>query len=92
MEIRKLEPADAERLAAFLREMPEDDRTFFKEDVTDPETVRAMLTEPRGLSLVAIDGDKERKGKKLRPVEVEEDLYWGVMKYWYPDLELAGKK
>jgi hypothetical protein len=38
---------------------------------------------------VAVDGEKERKGKKLRPVEVEEDLYWGVMKYWYPDLSLV---
>jgi hypothetical protein len=36
---------------------------------------------------VAVDG--ERKGHKLRPVPVEEALYWGVMKFWYPGLELV---
>ena len=35
---------------------------------------------------VAMDG--EMKGKKLTPVPVEEDLTWGVMKCWYPKLEL----
>jgi hypothetical protein len=35
---------------------------------------------------VAMDGDL--KGKKLAPVPVEEDLNWGVMKHWYPTLEL----
>jgi hypothetical protein len=35
---------------------------------------------------VAMDGDM--KGKKLARVAVEEDLTWGVMKYWYPRLEL----
>jgi RimJ/RimL family protein N-acetyltransferase len=55
MEIRKLEPADAERLEAFLRETPEDDRTFFKEDLEDRETIRGLLSEQRGLRFVAID-------------------------------------
>ncbi|MGH7818898.1 MAG: GNAT family N-acetyltransferase, partial [Candidatus Binatia bacterium] len=55
MNIRKLESADAEILAAFLREIPEDDRTFFKEDLSDPETVRALTAERRGLRLVATD-------------------------------------
>ena len=36
---------------------------------------------------VAVDGDKQRKGKKLKPFPVEEDLYWGVMKFWYPELQ-----
>jgi hypothetical protein len=35
---------------------------------------------------VAVDGP--RKGQKLVPVSAEPDLYWGVMKYWYPALEL----
>ncbi len=35
---------------------------------------------------VAMDG--ELKGRKLTPVPVEEELTWGVMKYWYPKLEL----
>ena len=36
---------------------------------------------------VAVDG--ELKGKKLAPVPVGEDLYWGVMKYWYPGLQMT---
>jgi RimJ/RimL family protein N-acetyltransferase len=55
MDIRKLEEADAERLEAFLREIPEDDRTFFKEDLADPETVRSLTGERRGLRFVALD-------------------------------------
>jgi hypothetical protein len=35
---------------------------------------------------VAMDG--ELKGRKLTPVPIEEGLTWGVMKYWYPKLEL----
>ena len=35
---------------------------------------------------VAIDGPKETRGKKLTPIMVDDELYWGVMKYWYPDL------
>ena len=58
MDIRKLEPSDRERLEAFLRETPEDDRTFFKEDLTDPETIRALLAEKRGLRFAAITDDK----------------------------------
>jgi hypothetical protein len=35
---------------------------------------------------VAMDG--ELKGRKLTPIPIEEGLTWGVMKYWYPKLEL----
>lgn len=38
----------------------------------------------RGLSLAA-DGDF--KGRTLTPILAEEAVYWGVMKYWFPDLE-----
>jgi ribosomal protein S18 acetylase RimI-like enzyme len=55
MEIRRLEPDDARRVETFLREVPEDDRTFFKEDLSDPETLRIFTTETRGLSLIAVD-------------------------------------
>src|SRR5437879_11584571 len=55
MQIRKLEPGDADRLEAFLKETPEDDRTFFKEDLSDRETIRGLLTETRGLRYVAVD-------------------------------------
>ena len=38
---------------------------------------------------VAVDAKKEFRGKRLAPVVVEDGLYWGVMKHWYPKLELA---
>jgi hypothetical protein len=39
---------------------------------------------------VAIDGpDRKRKGQKLKPITIDEDVYWGVMKFWYPSLELV---
>jgi hypothetical protein len=38
---------------------------------------------------VAVDAKKEFRNKKLAPVVAEDGLYWGVMKYWYPQLELA---
>lgn len=38
---------------------------------------------------VAVDAKKEFRNKKLVPVVAEDGLYWGVMKYWYPGLELA---
>src|SRR5438128_1715980 len=62
MQIRKLEPSDAERLEAFLAETPEDDRTFFKEDISDRETIRALVTESRGLRFVALDDGKRIAG------------------------------
>jgi hypothetical protein len=37
---------------------------------------------------VAIDGDKELRGHQLKAIEVEDGLYWGVMKHWYPQLQL----
>ena len=38
---------------------------------------------------VAIDGNKEMRGHQLKSIAVEDGLYWGVMKYWFPALELA---
>ncbi len=38
---------------------------------------------------LAIDGDPAIKGSKLTPIPgIEENLYWNVMKHWYPDLQL----
>jgi hypothetical protein len=37
----------------------------------------------------AVSGKKEYKGRRLQPLQVEEGLPWGVMKYWYPELELV---
>jgi hypothetical protein len=41
---------------------------------------------------IAIDGDKQVVGKKLDAITTFEDsLYYGVMKQWYPDLELSSQ-
>ncbi|HXE53130.1 MAG TPA: DUF3179 domain-containing (seleno)protein [Tepidisphaeraceae bacterium] len=40
-----------------------------------------------------VDGMKEYrqefKGTRLTPVPVQDHLYWGVMKFWYPELQLT---
>jgi hypothetical protein len=38
---------------------------------------------------VAVDAKKEFRGKRLAAVPVEDELYWGVMKYWYPELQMT---
>jgi len=32
---------------------------------------------------------KELQGTRLTPLPVQDRLYWGIMKYWYPDLTLT---
>jgi hypothetical protein len=32
------------------------------------------------------------KGTRLRPVPVQDGLYWGVMKFWYPTLKLSSPR
>ena len=36
-----------------------------------------------------LDGDKELRGTRLTPIPVQDGLYWGVMKFWYPKLRLS---
>jgi ribosomal protein S18 acetylase RimI-like enzyme len=55
MEIRPLEPRDTPAIEAFLQRLPESDRTFFKEDVTDAEVIAAW-SRPGGAHLLAVDG------------------------------------
>ena len=55
-----------------------------------PEQHFSMGTPIRDGMPMAPDGRaKQFKGKKLAPVVVDDDLYWGVMKFWYPELELS---
>jgi ribosomal protein S18 acetylase RimI-like enzyme len=56
MEIRPLEPRDEEAVTRFLQQVPEGDRTFFKEDVGDPEVVAAWSRPGAGRS-IAVDGE-----------------------------------
>jgi L-amino acid N-acyltransferase YncA len=56
MEIRQLESGDQAAVARFLARVPEGDRTFFKEDVTDPEVVAAWVR-PGAARSLAVAGD-----------------------------------
>ena len=42
---------------------------------------------------VWVEGEKdiraEMRGTRLTPIPVQDGLYWGVMKFWYPDLRLT---
>jgi L-amino acid N-acyltransferase YncA len=55
MEIRQLQPGDRDAVTRFLRRVPEADRTFFKEDVDDPEVVDAWV-QPGPVRAIAVDG------------------------------------
>jgi ribosomal protein S18 acetylase RimI-like enzyme len=56
MEIRPLEAGDETAVDLFLDRIPEGDRTFFKEDVSDP-AVRAAWFRPGTARLLAVEGD-----------------------------------
>jgi ribosomal protein S18 acetylase RimI-like enzyme len=54
--IRPLEPRDEEAMRRFFARIPEGDRTFFKEDVTDP-AVLAAWTRPGAGRSIAVEGE-----------------------------------
>ena len=56
MDIRRLEAQDHAALELFLAQIPEGDRTFFKEDVSDPEVVAAWSRRGATRSLALDDG------------------------------------
>ena len=56
MEIRPLGPDDREALERFLARVPEGDRTFFKEDVTEPDVIASWLRPGASRSLAVEDG------------------------------------
>jgi L-amino acid N-acyltransferase YncA len=56
MEIRPLEPGDRPAIGRFLERVPEGDRTFFKEDVTDAGVLDSWASTGPSRSL-AVDGD-----------------------------------
>jgi ribosomal protein S18 acetylase RimI-like enzyme len=53
MVVRLVKDADREALVGFLGEVPESDRNFFKQDISDPDIVEWWLRDARGLRLVA---------------------------------------
>ena len=48
MDLRVIETPDLEALQEFFGRVPEGDRTFFNEDVLDPEVVRSFMTPRNG--------------------------------------------
>ena len=57
MEIRPIEPSDEAALIRFFERIPDSDRTFLKEDVSDPGVLEAWAT-PGAARAIAIDGDE----------------------------------
>jgi L-amino acid N-acyltransferase YncA len=54
VEVRAVEPADADALRAFFARVPEGDRTFFREDVLAPGVVERWLTDEAQQRSIAI--------------------------------------
>src|SRR5688572_1458123 len=55
MEIRVPDTDDLGAVMDFFGRVPEDERTFFKEEVLEPETVRGWVQSPRGRRGIALD-------------------------------------
>ena len=55
VDIRELRPEDLEALRAFFAEVPAEDRTFFKEDVTDPAVAERWVNDTRCIWQLAVD-------------------------------------
>jgi L-amino acid N-acyltransferase YncA len=57
VEIRQLEPGDREGLTRFLAKVPEADRTFFKEDLSDPAVEANFMAPGPGRTVALEDGE-----------------------------------
>ncbi|SEK18930.1 Ribosomal protein S18 acetylase RimI [Blastococcus sp. DSM 46786] len=69
MTVVELGPERCDALLRFFGDLPEGDLTFIKEEVTDPETVRAWATgESAGGRWVAVDGDEVTGYVAVRPL------------------------
>ena len=69
MQIEQLGPERCDALVTFFGSLPEGDRTFIKEDVTDPGTVRSWATDTSpGGRWVAVDGDEVTGYVAVRPL------------------------
>ena len=55
MQIRELQTNDEDALRDFFDRIPSDDRTFFKEDLDEPEVLRRWIDDERGVRLVGSD-------------------------------------
>lgn len=80
------------QIRAYDRRVEVDLTPIFRRN-TDPRRRGVALVDsdtPIGWSATgrAVDGDPARKGMQLTELPVETHLYWGVMKYWFPNLLL----
>jgi len=57
MEIRHIDLGDQDRLAQFLERVPEADRTFFKEEVDDPQASHDWMQSGPGRTIAVEDGE-----------------------------------
>ena len=57
MDIRPIEPTDEAALIRFFEQIPESDRTFLKEDVTDPAVLAAWAAPGAARSIAVVDGE-----------------------------------
>jgi len=79
-------------LRAFDRHVEDDLYPQFKANL-DPNRPSVALIDVDTLTGwstngAAVDGDPKYKSKKLSPIPVDDQVYWGVMKFWYPQLKL----
>ena len=57
VELRPLEAGDERAVRAFAAAIPEHDRNFLKEDVSDPEVVRHWFEDRTGVRCAAVDAN-----------------------------------
>jgi len=85
-------PEAGRPMRAFDRRLPNDLRPRFDLNHAHKHGAGVFLDGDTGSSWNAdggwVDGLKSLKGRNLVRVPIEDDLYWGVMKFWFPDLTL----
>lgn len=58
VEVRAIEPSDADAIRAFFARVPEGDRTFFREDVLAPGAIERWIADPDQHRCIAIVDDE----------------------------------
>lgn len=85
-------PAPGGPIVAFDRRLPNDLLPRFKLNPAGHSATDMFIDQDTDSKWSAdgtwTSGLKELKGKRLARVPVDNDLYWGVVKFWYPNLAL----
>jgi ribosomal protein S18 acetylase RimI-like enzyme len=91
VQIEKLGPERCDALLAFFGSLPEGDRTFIKEEVTDPDTVRSWASDASpGGRWVAVDGEEVTGYVAVRPLPGWSDHVGEVRLVVAPDRRGTG--